>query len=119
MVTFLSRKKSDKPRPRVPASPHPRVPAILAFDCKSVFTAGADYGVFPFSFGQAKGCAARGAFAVDVSFSILEFIFSQTEKSAESSVFLAPFFDIARKHTVEDSNCKGNGYQPNAEVVPH
>ena len=54
-----------------------------------MLAAWADYEMLSLCLGQSKNGTAFGAFPIDVSPSVLEFVFSKPEKATEFFVFLA------------------------------
>ncbi|MBQ9112052.1 MAG: hypothetical protein IJY08_00565 [Clostridia bacterium] len=69
----------------------------------------ADNEVLAFCFGQSENGFALGTFAIDMSFSVFEFVFTQGKESTELFVFPAPFSDVSGEHAVEDEKGKGEG----------
>ena len=49
-------------------------------------------GMLAFCAGEAQGCFARGAGAVNVSFSVLEFVFGEFKKVGKALIFQATLF---------------------------
>ena len=68
----------------------------LASYCETILAARTHYGVFTLGARQTQGCLAGGAGAVNVSFSVLEFVFSELEKAHEALIFTATLFKLAR-----------------------
>ena len=56
---------------------------------KSFLATGANHRVLALGARQSEDCLAFGAFAVNVSFSVLEFVFAELEEAAEFFVFTA------------------------------
>ena len=54
-----------------------------------------------FSLWQSEDCFAAWAFAVDVSFSVTEFISSELKEIAEFFIFRASFGDISRHSPIK------------------
>ena len=54
-----------------------------------MLAAWADYEMLSLCLGQSENSAAFGAFSIDVGLSVLEFVFSQSEKATEFFVFFA------------------------------
>ena len=83
----------------------------LASYCETIFAARTHYGVFTLGARQTQGCLAGGAGAVNVSFSILEFVFSELEKAHEALIFTATLFKLAREHSAYCEYSRGIGYR--------
>ena len=62
-----------------------------------------------FCAGKAQGCLARGTSAVNVSFSVLEFVFGEFYKVHKALVFCAALVNFAREHSAYCKNSCGVG----------
>ena len=79
--------------------------------CETILAARTHYGVFTLGARQTQGCLAGGAGAVNVSFSVLEFVFSELEKAHEALIFTATLFKLAREHSAYREYSRGIGYR--------
>ncbi len=67
---------------------------ILSSDLKSVFASRTYHGVLTLCTGQTEHGTALGALAVNMCFSVSEFVSPQLKKAAEFFIFFAPFLNI-------------------------
>ena len=88
----------------------------LSFHLKAIFTARTNDRVLSLCLGQAKYRTASGALTVNVRLSVAELGTAKTEKTEKSIVFLAPFDDVARKHSEKDQNNERNRQKIVGEV---
>ena len=73
----------------------------LAPYLKAVFTSGADHDMFALRARETKHGLAFFTFAIDVSLSVSEFIFTKLKEVAEDLVFVPSFCDILREHSIK------------------
>ena len=57
---------------------------------------------------KAKHRLTSGAFIINVSFSVSEFISAELEEAAEFLIFSPSFFDVSGEHSSEDGEDKGD-----------
>ncbi len=87
----------------------------LSLYFKSFLASRADHGVLSLGAGQSKHSAAMGTLAIHVSLSVVEFVASELEESAESFVFPTALDKVSGKHAEEDHENQQEGYQGIAE----
>ncbi len=75
---------------------------VLTSDRKSVFAFWTDYRMLALCPRQSENCRAGGAFAIDVSFAVTEFISFKPEEITEFLILSASFCYIARHRSKED-----------------
>ncbi len=101
---------------KFPSPPHIQLSPISTLDGEFVFTSGAADAMLAFSLGQSEDCFALRAFAVDVSFSVTELIFSELEEIAELFVLGSPFCDITRHRSIKYVSYKSHSNEKICEV---